>query len=208
MKKLVILLILISVIFFAGCELTTGPDNPTLVEDLNLYPLTVGNTWTYDVYQYDYEQNKLVKDTSETIQITGIENFTYNEETLEGYSSSEGDSTYFIENETGIYKYYIQNSELVETLMIKYPYHKGESWDAGSGEGSIKWERIDSISIEEYTYSNCYVASTEVEMLGLSIKAEFYYKDNIGLVAMVAEETSSGMIMGQRILTNYSIVQN
>jgi len=199
-----IIIVVISFIFFS-CSYDKST-NPQVEDQIEIMPLKVGNSWTYNINQFN--QN-IIKKSVITEKIT----ISYENENIEVYvlswytlvnDSLITDSVfYYYKNEDdGLYRYYSNKKELI----AKYPIEPNESWtipgeteELGNGVIIIitlprSFECVsknEEITTPIGTFECIKYVENSINLISPSY---FYYCPGIGLVSFTSSITSKELI--------------
>lgn len=135
----------------SGGESSTGGSTGQTFAPAELFPLAVGNTWTYEVTEKTL--GACVSDPSETVASTvDIDSVTAFNLTSACFDREEGDYSILAVNGAEIVQ---QMGGTWETTYAT-PLADGHSWTIASGVYTFTWEQVGQVTVPAGTFEDCW----------------------------------------------------
>jgi hypothetical protein len=163
---------------FGGDEGDDDDDDPDDV----VWPLDIGNWWTYDYYTLD-QRTQFTVEATETVDVSGttVTKVEYVDYVVDDYYI-------LVRNATGGVYFYgdpIFGETATPDLWVKYPCTVGDTWQTSHQGALVDWEVIataQSVTVPDGTYSCIHIRGTNA-LNGRSY-ADHWYSVGTGWIRM------------------------
>jgi hypothetical protein len=174
-------LLVVGLVCCSGCFTSPDDDDDDDGGDV-VWPLDIGNSWTYNYYSMDQRTEFTIEVTgAQDVGGTAVSKVEYTDYVIDGYYI-------LVRNGTGGLYYYgdpIFGEFASPDLWVKYPCSVGNTWQTSHQGAVVNWEVLatsESVTVPDGTYSCIHIRGTSA-LTGRSY-ADHWYCVGTGWIKM------------------------